>query len=500
MADLDQVRPAFPLLDSLQAGVTLLDQNLELVWANQFFKSHLAQLEGFCGTHCFAGLRAGERRCEDCLPPRVQRSRTLAEAVRTTRDDAGNLAYYRVLVQPIGANAELLCTMILPLPADEMERDDRWRERFLLSAIRGSNDGIFAADRTGTVRFWNRGAEHIIGWRIQEMVGQPISRLLPEGNDPEAAAVFGVTDTPTSLTNRELRAHTRDRGDISVEVTRSPLHDGSGSFNGYSFVVRDVSERKRTLEKMVFTERMNAVGNMAAALAHEINNPLGIISGNAEVLMLDLEEQDPRREDLSTIIRETDRISELVRGLLRFARPEQPEMEAVLAEDVLRRVERLVHHASHKQRTRIDLEIEMGLPSLWGDAHQLEQVVLNLAMNALQAIANGGVVLFSARARQRPGDDGRSRSGVELAVADTGPGLPPGAGDRIFEPFFTTKTNGTGLGLAVCRNLVHEHGGTITASDRPEGGAVFTVWLPALGAQARARGAGALGPTPQSPS
>jgi PAS domain S-box-containing protein len=480
MADLQTIRPALPLLDSLQAGITILDENLDLVWANRYFKEHLTHVSGFCDTHCFAGLQPGQQRCEDCLPPRVQRSQRVGEAVRTTRDAQGVLSYYRVVVSPLAADGSLLWTMILPLPQDEMEREDRWRERFLLSAIRSSNDGICAVDRMGFVRFWNHGAEQIFGWRVHEMIGQPVSRLIISPHDAVAREIFDPGSGSSLVTNRELLVRSRDRGEIWIEVTRSTLLDGSGGFNGHSFVVRDVTERKRTLEKMVFTERMNAVGNMAAALAHEINNPLGVISSNAEVLMLDLDEGDPRREDLQGIIRETDRISDLVRGLLRFARPETPELDAIHAEEVLRRVERLIHHASHKQHTRIDLEIELGLPPILGDANQLEQVVLNLAMNALQAVQSGGVILFSARARSQVDAGGGERAGVELSVLDTGPGLPPGAGDRIFEPFYTTKANGTGLGLAVCKTLVEEHGGAIVAADQPQGGAAFTVWLPAL--------------------
>jgi len=239
-------------------------------------------------------------------------------------------------------------------------------------------------------------------------------------------------------------------------------------------VLRDVTERRRAAEKMASAERMSAVGNMAAALAHEIGTPLGVISNNAEYLLLDLEDDDPRREDLEVMLREAERIGGLVRDLLEFARPEKPEMEELLLQDVLERVERLVRHTARKQNTEFELAIAKNLPMVQGDANQLEQVVLNLSMNALQAIKQDERQQGRIELRLDALEDG-----VELTVIDDGPGIPEEAMETIFHPFYTTKPNGTGLGLAVCKRIVEEHRGHLTAARTKSGGAAFMVWLPA---------------------
>jgi PAS domain S-box-containing protein len=467
----------YAFLDEVLMGITILDKDLRLVWANRYFRERIDTLAGVCGKHCFAGLDPGEERCEDCLPLVVQRTGMARETVRTVRNPIGTLSYFRVVAARLSDDST--CTIILPLPAEDMEGERSWRERFLLSAIRNGSDAVFALDRTHTVRFWNRGAERIFGWPIQEMVGQPVHTLFPDEDWQVAEEVFTPVDPVAHLDNRELALTTRDKGKIWVEVSRTPLLDGSGRPNGFSFVIRDITQRKQTAEQLAYTERLTAVGNMAAALAHEIGTPLGIISNNAEYLMLDLGENDPRRADLEIIVRETDRISGLVRELLRFSRPDPPELEALRIEQVLERVRDLTHHASQKQSTRVEIETEPDLPRVLGDVNQLEQVILNLTMNGLQALQRGGELRLTARSTSNSHEHPPGRDGIEIAVADDGPGLPQDSIDKLFEPFFTTKSNGTGLGLAVCKSLVTEHGGTIRAEDVPGGGACFRVWLPA---------------------
>lgn len=478
MASLDDIRESLPFFDTVEAGITLLDGRLNFLWGNRFFKDQLAELPGLCGKHCFVGYVPPDRRCEDCLPPQVVRTGRVAETMRTAQGDDGSLSYFRVIVAPMGE--EMLCTLILPISPRDMGQMDAWRERFLLSAIRNGNDGVIALDRTHTVRFWNRGAEKIFGLEVADAVGAPIHRLIGGRTWEMAKEVFSPSDPLLALDNRELKIESTEGSEFWIDVSRTPLIDGSGRPNGYSFVIRDITERKLAEEKMAFTERMTAVGNMAAALAHEIGTPLGVISNTAEYLMLDMDEDDSRREELDAIVHETDRIGGLVRELLSYSRPEEPEMDPLRMEEVISRVQRLIYHASGKQGTELRIRVDPELPSVLGDANQLEQVILNLCMNALQAVEQGGEVKMLARQSCPIGPDGRELEGLELVVEDTGPGVPPTNLPKLFDPFFTTKVNGTGLGLSVCKTLVEEHGGNISAHNRTEGGSSFTVWLPAL--------------------
>jgi PAS domain S-box-containing protein len=452
--------------DSLECGIILLDPELQPLWENRYYKRFIASELRMCDEHCFTGLNPGDVRCEDCLPPQVQRTGRTLETLRSVRNERGGTVRYRVVLTPYGEN-EGVAVFILPLEADEHAPGSAWRERFLLSAIRNSNDAVFALDRQNTVRFWNRGAEQLFGWNIAETVGRGLDHIFVD-DEPGTVELFAPEDASAELPGREIRLRTRQRGIVWVEVSRTPLLDGSGRPNGYSFVVRDVTERRAAMEKMAFTERMSAVGNMAAALAHEIGTPLGVISSSTEMLLDDFESGDERREDLALILSETERIGGLVKNLLEFARPEAPVFEPLDLRMVVERVERLVRHAARKQGTELLVEAEPGW--IHGDANQLEQVLLNLTMNAMQALGKGGHV----RVVLQPDADG-----VLLKVEDDGPGIDPEAVEGIFHPFFTTKPNGTGLGLAVAKRIVEDHGGSLSTEKR-ETGAAFQVLLPAL--------------------
>lgn len=445
----------------------LLDRTLHPIWSNRFYEREVADQLRMCDTHCFTGMNSGELRCEDCLPPQVLHTGRTLETLRSLRDEHGGELRYRVVLTPYG-DGEGVAVFILRMESDEHSPGSAWRERFLLSAIRNSHDAVFALDRQNTVRFWNRGAERLFGWNITETVGRGLEHIFVE-DESGTAELFSPEDARQEIPGQEIRLRTRNSGVVWADVSRTPLLDGSGRPNGYSFVVRDITEKRAALEKMAFTERMSAVGNMAAALAHEIGTPLGVISSSTEYLMLDLEKGDERREDLATILSETERIGGLVRNLLEFARPEAPVFELLQLGSVVERVERLVRHSASKQSTKLVIK-SSGSDLVYGDANQLEQVLLNLTINALQAIGSGGMITIVLG-----GDD----DAVTLSVEDDGPGFTPEAKESLFHPFFTTKANGTGLGLAVAKRIVEEHGGSLSTVER-ETGATFQVRLPVL--------------------
>lgn len=452
--------------DSLECGIILLGPDLQPLWNNRYYRDHVEEQLRMCDTHCFTGMNTGDVRCEDCLPPQVLRTGRTLETLRSLRTERGGELRYRVVLTPYGED-EGVAVFILPLEDDEHAPGSAWRERFLLSAIRNSHDAVFALDRQNTVRFWNRGAEQLFGWNIAETVGRGLDHLFVE-DEPGTLELFAPEDASQEVPGQEIRLRTRQGRIVWVDASRTPLLDGSGRPNGYSFVVRDITERRAAMEKMAFTERMSAVGNMAAALAHEIGTPLGVISSSTEMLIDDFETGDERRSDLAVILSETERIGGLVRNLLEFARPESPVFEPLDLRTVVERVERLVRHAAKKQGT--ELSVEAGPGWVHGDANQLEQVLLNLTMNAMQALQNGGHVRVELQSTD---------AGVALTIQDDGPGIDPEAIEGIFHPFFTTKPNGTGLGLAVAKRIVEDHEGTLSTQER-DTGATFQVLLPAL--------------------
>jgi len=232
---------------------------------------------------------------------------------------------------------------------------------------------------------------------------------------------------------------------------------------------RVYQELERSFEQLRRADRLSALGQLSAALAHEIRNPLAAVEGAAEILAQPTTPSEMRQEFLGIVRKECSRLNRLLGDLLDFARPRPPERRPTEAARIFENVVALTRHAAEKNGVRIRTQIADGLPALVADPEQLTQVLLNLAINAVQAMPHGGELTLSAAPEN---------GGVAIRVRDQGIGIPEENLDRVFDPFFTTKSDGTGLGLSVAHRIVTQHGGTIHAARNPEGGMTFTVWLP----------------------
>jgi two-component system, NtrC family, sensor kinase len=223
---------------------------------------------------------------------------------------------------------------------------------------------------------------------------------------------------------------------------------------------------------MLQAEKLAAIGKLAAGVAHEINNPLTGVLTNSSLLLADLPPGDARREDLQTIVDETLRCRRIVKGLLDFARQTPPQTETLALGDLVEKVLELVRHQPSFRAIQVSTALDPELPSVHADRDQLRQVILNLVLNAAEAMPEGGALTLTSR---------RGPAGtVEIVVADTGPGIPEEVRDRIFEPFFTTKKAGTGLGLAIVYGIMEQHRGAIRVESAPGRGTMMTISLPAV--------------------
>jgi signal transduction histidine kinase len=235
-------------------------------------------------------------------------------------------------------------------------------------------------------------------------------------------------------------------------------------------------EAQRSAEnRLIQAAKLAAVGEMAAGVAHELNNPLTTVSGFSELVLGELPADSPHREELEMVLREAKRASEVVRRLLDFSRQGERMRASGDLNEIVTDVVALTRHLIQTNSVELTLELDKELPWASIDNNQMKQVLLNLIHNALQAMPNGGdlqVKTFSAEREER--------KWVVLHVKDSGVGIPTDDQGRIFEPFFTTKGNrgGTGLGLSVTYGIVTDHGGTIEVTSEPKQGSTFTVWLP----------------------
>jgi two-component system, NtrC family, sensor kinase len=238
------------------------------------------------------------------------------------------------------------------------------------------------------------------------------------------------------------------------------------------------SETQRALDlqhHLRHAERLTLVGKLASGLAHEIGTPLNIISGRAELLLESLPPGDARRRELGSIVEQIDRITTFIRSVLDTARRGRPIVEPLGLHDVVDRIWPLMEHAARRRGITLASSIAPDLPHVVGDASQLQQVLVNLLMNAFEATPAGGRVALTAASGARHG-----RAGIAVTVRDTGGGIRPEDEPRIFDAFFSTKPpgQGTGLGLAISRDIVRDHGGTIAVSSTGPDGTAVTVWLP----------------------
>lgn len=236
------------------------------------------------------------------------------------------------------------------------------------------------------------------------------------------------------------------------------------------------TEAKLDLARQVRqAEKLAVVGRLASELAHEIGTPLNIISGRAEYLLQTLPPEDPQAVHLGTIVTQIDRISAIIRSLLDVVRPQKPEIQATDAVALLRQVLALVEPMARKQGLRLKTALDPLAP-IPADPNQLQQVIINLLVNAIEATPPGGTIRLAAR-EAAPGAEG---PGVEIVVADSGPGIRAEDLPRIFDPFFTTKPagQGTGLGLAISRDIVREHGGSLRVESRQGEGTTMIIRLP----------------------
>jgi signal transduction histidine kinase len=227
---------------------------------------------------------------------------------------------------------------------------------------------------------------------------------------------------------------------------------------------------KASRERLLKTERLSAIGEVAATVAHEIRNPLTAIGGFARSIFGAMSETDKNRRKVEIILEETDRLEHMLSSLLEFTRPAVPRFTALDLNALVMQTVHFMGTEIEPAMFRVNYQLDPKVPRVWADSQQLRQVLLNIVRNALQEMPSGGDLTFIT---------GENRAEVQVAIKDTGPGIPPENMDKIFEAFFSTKPAGSGLGLAICAQILRNHNGRIECYSRVGEGATFNIILPA---------------------
>jgi PAS domain S-box-containing protein len=358
------------------------------------------------------------------------------------------------------------------------------RLRQMAAIVESSQDAILSEDLNGVILSWNLGAEKIFGYTAPEAIGQTARMLLmPDAADDVAANLSRVREGVSWTQETERRC--KDGRRIEVALTVSPIRDQAGQVAGAAVIARDITERKRLEAQLLHSQKMEAVGRLAGGVAHDFNNLLSIIVGYAYLIRSSTPEDEPLRNAADEIMSASDKASALTRQLLAFSRKQVMRPEVLDLNEVMASIGKILPRLLGED---IDLRILPGadLNHVKADPGQIEQVIMNLVVNARDAMPGGGKLTLETNNVNFAGEEARQHGVppgdyVMLAVSDSGHGMNAETRARIFEPFFTTKEagKGTGLGLATVYGIVSQSNGHVWVYSEPGQGTTFKIYLPA---------------------
>ncbi len=357
--------------------------------------------------------------------------------------------------------------------------EQRYRDLFV-----NAYDLIFMLNETLTITTINKVGEQLTGYTLAELLGRPLRALCASESWAGAEPYLRELLAGRSVAPFELELVRRDGEPVYLEVSAQGIQNGVG-LKGVHCIARNLTERRRLEQQLLQSEKLSAIGQLVAGVAHELNNPLTSVSGYAQLLLRDERLPPEPRQDLEQIYVQAERAAKIVQNLLIFAREHKPERTIGSVNEALRRALALQQYQLRVENIGVRLELDPGLPPTTADFHQLQQVFLNLITNARYAmVQKGGQGTLTLRTslEQRPGGEAQ----IRIEVVDTGVGIPERDLQKIFNPFFTTKPvgQGTGLGLSICFGIVKEHEGQIWAESQIGVGTCVVVTLPVRAAPA----------------
>jgi PAS domain S-box-containing protein len=369
---------------------------------------------------------------------------------------------------------------------DVTERKRAEQATLLLAAIvESSHDAIVSKSLNGVITSWNKGAERLFGYAAEEAVGQNITLIIPLERRDEERTIIEQLTRGERVDHFETVRMRKDGSLLDVSLTISPMKDASGRVVGASKLARDITERKRAEEALrqaqtdlAHASRLTTMGEFTASLAHEVKQPIAaaVTDANTCVRWITRDEPDleEAREAAWRIVKNAKRAAEIINRVHLLFKKGTPQQELVDVNEVAREMIVLLGDEASRHSISVRTELAEDLPNVIGDRVQLQQVLMNLIVNGIDAMhdVDGPRELIIQSQR---GEDGQ----VLISVSDTGVGLPLQQADKIFNAFFTTKTQGTGMGLRISRSIIESHGGRLWAADNSPCGATFQFTLPA---------------------
>lgn len=471
------------LLDAIPSSVLLINQDMRIVSANRNFldKSRRTELN----THGY--------RLEDVFPPGIldhlDIAQRITEVFKNNRPTQGELMtyrtpglpmrfyYYQIIPFRYEQNVER-ALLLMDDVTDKVRLSEEVHriERHLASVVESASDIVLSTDTAGRILTWNSAAKRLSHYDLNQVQHHFFSDYCAQEQRPDIRQAFHMLQGGSASWTAEWHLITAEGNPIPVSWVCSPMKDDLGQWSGIVAVGRDLTERRKFELQLLQSQKLAALGVMAGGIAHEIRNPLAICSSAAQFILEDDISPDFRKECALKIQAAIQKASQIIENLLRFAHPSAPvdlarlDLAALLS-DVLA----LISNQARIQKVDVSYRPPHESIQIRGIAGLLQQLFMNLCLNAINAMPNGGMLgiqLYRDTAHHQ----------VVVNVADTGQGVAEEDLSRIFDPFYTTSAvgKGTGLGLSICYSIIKQHTGTIEVESQLGQGSVFTVRFPAL--------------------
>lgn len=335
--------------------------------------------------------------------------------------------------------------------------------------------GILTYTREGTITFINKPATDLLGWSETEALGRSLNEITGDHREGAAVSFYPDVDEESGYSG-ETEFMTRGGRRIPVEICLSHLRDRDGRITGVTAVFRDIRVKREMEARMRSMDKLATLGELASGMVHEIKNPLACISSAIQVLFASLRADERKKEAMDEVLRQIRRLSDTTTNLLAFARPGRPRLLPTDPEEVVRAVLFLIAQKAKEQQVKLSLDMSGEVPRVMTDPQQMQQAILNVALNGIQAMAGGGVL--SIALRKKADTVGKEKGCFSVIISDTGPGIPDDIKGRIFNPFFTTKAEGTGLGLSITQRIVDQLGGNMKVVSEQGKGTAFIIDFP----------------------
>lgn len=355
---------------------------------------------------------------------------------------------------------------------------------FYQAIIQNMSSGLISLDLKGYVTFFNKTAAKALKYKPEDLMEKPIDALC--GDDyPSKELLHRVIAKRETLEGKELRLINGEGIYIRVGFSSMPLHDENNNHEGMIIVFRDLTEILEMRQQVERMERLATLGELSAGIAHEIRNPLAGVKASAQVLQESFEGSDFRSELVDRIVREIDRSNELLKEFFKFAKPSKPHRSFYDVEIIIDGVYLLLAPRFKKKKIIFQKSFSENTEETYIDENQIEQIFLNLFLNAIDAMEEGGLLKVQTKSSKMVVNyikDGKTikenNPAVEILIEDTGSGILPEMLEKIFNPFYTTKSDGLGLGLSISNRLINENGGKMEVESEPGKGSIFRLLLP----------------------